>query len=295
MNGFILAYKYKKSGSSEGSGSGSGSVSDLVALGILKKPVSAYENAYISNEEYSKVLIPYNDKSGKILLNNGCIEFEVVGVNHHKDANNADTPTITLMAKNVLRNAAFDAGEPSNTENPDRVQYGNNRWKCSNIRQWLNSSGEAGKWWTANYENNKYDAAPTSDKVSGADGAYANAPGFLAGFSNDVLQHFTVITNITAVPDADGGNSETTEDKVFLPSWTEMGFGDNNGIIEGTALSKFTDNNSRKKNNNYWMRSPFPSASVPVSCVNTNGSGDDLYPVYNTEVRYRTYYSTSLI
>lgn len=223
--------------------------SDLVALGILTKPIAEFSNS----DKGTTVLIPYNDESGKILLNNGCIEFEVAGVNHHKDTNNADTPTITLMTKNIIRKAAFDAKEPNNpledlTWQGERMRasYGNNRWSVSNIRQWLNSSGEAGKWFTKQHD---YDEPPTSDYVEDSSGAYANDPGFLAGFSANVLQHFTEITNTTVLCTADGGGSETTVDKVFLPSYTEMGFGDYNGIAEGALL--FTLEESLGKSNNF--------------------------------------------
>ena len=108
MNGFILCYKYKKSGSSEGSGSSSGS--DLVELGILTKQISEFTNSDIG----TTVLIPYTDSTGKILLNEGKIEFEVVGVNHH--TSDVHPQTITLMTKNIIRQAAFDAKEPSNPD-----------------------------------------------------------------------------------------------------------------------------------------------------------------------------------
>jgi hypothetical protein len=132
--------------------------SDLVALGILPKQVSEYTDADIG----SIISIPYNDESGKILLNNGCIEFEVVGVNHHKDINDETKPTITLMTKNIIRHVAFDAKEPSN---PDfgRASYGNNLWLDSNIRQWLNSEDEAGKWFI---KQHKYDAEPNTSNVA---------------------------------------------------------------------------------------------------------------------------------
>ena len=113
-------------------------ISDLVALGILPKPVSEYTDADIG----STILIPYTDSSGKILLNNGCIEFEIVGVNHHKDINDESKPTITLMTKNVLRPAVFDGKETNNPQR-NRQYYGNNRWLVSNIRQWLNSNDVA--------------------------------------------------------------------------------------------------------------------------------------------------------
>ena len=55
------------------------SESDLVELGILPKQVSEFTTADIG----TIISIPYTDPTGKILLNDGNIEFEVVGVNHH--------------------------------------------------------------------------------------------------------------------------------------------------------------------------------------------------------------------
>ena len=262
MNGFILCYKYKKSGSSEGSGSSSGS--DLVELGILSKPISEFSDSDIGTE----VSIPYTDASGVI---RGPIVFEVVGVNDHTTSEHPQT--ITLMTKNIIRKAAFDAAEPNNT-NSQRKNGGNNRWSVSNIRQWLNSDGAAGSWWSAQHE---YDEAPTSGNVSDAAGAYADAPGFLAGFSADVLQHFTDITNTTNLNNVDGGGTETTVDKVFLPSFTEMGL----ATGEGSHLSiRYPDANSRIKSGAdgiYWMRSHYVVMNPHnVGYINPEGN----YPNY---------------
>ena len=105
MNSFIMAHKRKKSESSGGSGS---LVPDLVTLGILTKPIAEFSNSDIG----TTVLIPYTDPTRKILLNNGKIEFEVVGVNHHTTTEYQKT--ITLMTKNIIRYAAFDVMEPTN-------------------------------------------------------------------------------------------------------------------------------------------------------------------------------------
>ena len=178
------------------------SVSDLVELGILTKPISEFSNSDIGTE----VSIPYSNEGSGI---SGPIVFEVVGVNHHTTSEHQKT--ITLMTKHIIRKASFDVPEPNNT-NSYRKSGGNNRWSVSNIRQWLNSDGAAGSWWSAQHE---YDAAPT----------YASEPGFLAGFSANVLQHFTDITNTTFLHSVDRVGSETSEttvDKVFLPSYTEM-------------------------------------------------------------------------
>lgn len=238
--------------------------SDLVSLGILPKQISEFSDSDIG----TTVFIPYTDPTGKILLNDGRIEFEVVGVNHH--TSDEHPTTITLMTKNVLRKAAFDAKEPNNP-NSNRKNYGNNRWSVSNIRQWLNSSGAAGSWWTAQHE---YDAAPIPDNVSRADGAYAVDPGFLAGFSENILQHFTDITNITSKPPPDGGGSEYTVDKVFLPSLTEMGFNNNNSTAEGSKLS---GTYTKTKNGSYWMRS-FSLASLFQTSIVDNGSSNYYSP-----------------
>ena len=235
---------------------------DLVKLGILKKQISEFTNSDIGTE----VTIPYSNKGSGI---SGSIVFEVVGVNHHTTTEYQKT--ITLMTKNIIRKAAFDAKEPSNPDS-NRKNNGNNRWSVSNIRQWLNSSGAAGSWWTAQHD---YDAPPIAANVYDAAGAYADAPGFLAGFSANVLQHFTDITNTTVLYKDDGGGSETTVDKVFLPSNTEMGLGNNS---EGSHLSvRYPDNNSRIKqlngsNDIYYTRSPYDvmKASL-VLCVLQSG------------------------
>ena len=210
------------------------SVSGLVSLGILKKPISEFSNSDIGTE----VSIPYSNEGSGI---SGPIVFEVVGVNHHTTSEHQKT--ITLMTKNIIRKAAFDAAEPNNT-NSQRKNGGNNRWSVSNIRQWLNSAGATGSWFITQHE---YDAAPT----------YASEPGFLAGFSANVLQHFTDITNTTNLNKVDGDGTETTVDKVFLPSYTEMGL----TTGEGSHLSiRYPDANSRIKSGAdgiYWMRSPY--------------------------------------
>lgn len=252
MGKFILTFKRKGAVTPD-----QPSGSDLVELGILPKQISEFTNSDIG----TTVLIPYTDPTGKILLNNGNIEFEVVGVDHHKDTTNVDTPTITLMTKNIIRYAAFDAKEPLDVSTDGgRRQYGNNRWKYSNIRQWLNSS-KTTNWFTKQHD---YDEAPTADNVGyNSAGAYADDPGFLAGFSPEVFQHFTDITNTTMLCELDRVGSETSEttvDKVFLPSYTEMGYGEKDGVAEGNWLStRYPDKPSRKKEGArkwYWMRTP---------------------------------------
>ena len=86
------------------------------------------------------------------------------------------THSLTLMPHNMFPDCMmFDAPEPNNPDSY-RKTYGNNRYAHSAIRQWLNSSANAGSWWTVQHE---YDAAP--------DYATTKA-GFMNGFDADFLE-----------------------------------------------------------------------------------------------------------
>lgn len=93
-----------------------------------------------------------------------------------------------------------------------RVIYGSGRWSQSAIRQYLNSAADAGAWWSA---QNGWDRPPTQAST---------LRGFLAGFSNDflsILQPTAVVTDLNTV-EGYTETSETTYDKIFLPSRFEM-------------------------------------------------------------------------
>lgn len=265
---------------------------DLVTLGILPKQVSEYTDEDVG----SIISIPYTDESGNI---EGPIEFEVVGVNHHKDINDESKPTITLMTKYLIRHAAFDGKEPNNPES-DIAKYGNSRWAVSNIRQWLNSEGKANEWFTPQYE---YDTAPDISTIINADtteaGSYADEAGFLAGFSAEIKQHFATVRNTTIryadFLDSTSQYTEETEDKIFLLSGTEMGLNSNldKNKLEGNTLSKkfksATDISSRFKSfksgefGHYWTRSQMILHASWVYTVfvqsetSINGSGQHAY------------------
>jgi hypothetical protein len=176
------------------------------------------------------------------------------------------------MTKNIIRKATFDGNESGNPDY-NRASCGNNRWTVSNIRQWLNSSKSANSWFTPQHE---YDAPPDIVNVNDNEAAaYANDPGFLRGFSADILQHFTDITNITTLPIIDGGDLETTTDKVFLASYTEMFDYDNNNVAEGIFLNiRYQDEMSTSKSGAdglYWMRSP--ESDIPCAGMMVNEYG----------------------
>ena len=89
---------------------------------------------------------------------------------------------------------------------PSRVVYGYNRWSQSAIRQWLNSDGAAGTWWSP---QNGWDRPTT-----------VNQRGFLAGCTADFLAILKP-TEVVTVLNSQEGFAETTEttiDRVFLPA-----------------------------------------------------------------------------
>ena len=156
--------------------------------------------------------------------------------------------------------------------------------------QFLNS--DQANWYSAQHQ---YDAPPNSSNVLNNYNPYDNHKGFLYHWSNEdkaLLKDMTLtLANNTVT---DGGGSYTWTGKVFLPTYTQMGFGNNNNIAEGTQFSKFTDNTSRIKSINkycaennkycidisntegtnwiYLMSSVYPSSSRFVHYVSGGGS-----------------------
>ena len=180
------------------------------------------------------------------------------------------------MTKQIIDLRCFDGKESTNTDS-NRRGYGNNNWQYSNIEQFLNS--DQASWYSAQHQ---YDAPPSSTNVSENYNPYDTHKGFLYHWSNEdkaLLKDMTLtLANNTKT---DGGGSYTWTGKVFLPTHTQMGFGQNNSIAEGTKFSKFTNNTSRIKSINkycaennkwcidrsmaegtnwrYWMSSAVPS------------------------------------
>lgn len=93
-----------------------------------------------------------------------------------------------------------------------RVAYGNNRWLHSPLRQFLNASGSG--W---------YMPATVFDRPP----AYVDYDGFLTGLPADMVAVLQPVAHVTALNYiTDGGTAaqpatDTTYDRVFLPSWGE--------------------------------------------------------------------------
>lgn len=211
------------------------------------------------------------------------IVWRIIDKNHYKDSLNPDIADhVTLLTDQIIDLRCFDAKEPSNSDN-DRRQYGNNRYRFSNIRQWLNKAGY--NWFEPTHSA---DTAPTdSDMTTG----YDDKPGFLSSFTESELAAI-LDTNLKVVRTPfDGGGHEIVTDKVFLLSTTEVGFFNEDGEAEGSAFSIFSDaasricsiteqciNNtklsidpSRASDWGWWLRTPYSSTAYQLWCVRDGG------------------------
>lgn len=159
----------------------------------------------------------------------------------------------------------------------DRVAYGYNSWKESNIRQGLNKKGT-----DLFVPQNEYD-------VKSSDSFYST--GFLAGFSDGYLAHVQKVRNRTArntisVNSAGGGGGyDVTLDQFWLPSMKEVYNSNTNSIPEGSQFAYFRDvanTNALKIQydegttaRNTWLRSPFTSTVRSEYYINTSGGSNN--------------------
>ena len=94
-----------------------------------------------------------------------------------------------------------------------RAAWGNNRYRDSAIRQYLNSAAAAGAWWTPQHN---FDRPPAQ---------LAQKAGFLSGFQEDFLSVLKPVKMQTAANTlSDGGTLDTLYDTFFLPSLEQMYF-----------------------------------------------------------------------
>ena len=211
--------------------------------------------------------------------------------------------SITLHTEKIIDLRCFDAKEPNNPI-VDRQYYGNNRYSVSNIDQWLNKAGSAaGGWYVAQHT---YDQSPNAANVNN-NTPYNTRPGFLYHFSQEERDAILFTPLRVVKPSVDGGGYEDITRKVFLPSATEVGLGDEGGIAEGTAWGFYISNAARRAgltpqafNNTlsdsnpsaigngwyWWLRTPHSSYSEFPWFVNEFG-GLGVHYAYNGYIGVR--------
>ena len=166
-----------------------------------------------------------------------------------------------------------------------RQIYGSNRYRYSITKMWLESaaagaaSGAIASWWK---RQTKFDIPLRS-----------TMPGFLHGLDPEFVECIAKVTKRTALSIADGYGYEDTEELVWLPSMTEMGYGKNNNVQETVVfdgapvdapfeLFDGASNDDRIKTYGgvaryWWLRSPYPSYANYERFVHPSGA---LYSYY---------------
>ena len=166
----------------------------------------------------------------------------------------------------------------------DRARYGNNIWKESNMRQWLNSTGN--DWFK---KQNEYD-------VKSGNTGYSSGwmTGFVPGFLDLVMPVYnkTARNTVSAITGGGGGGYEITLDRFWLLSIKEVFGNNNNNIAEGQQLAYFRDfattNEQRIQYDDggaarhVWLRSPHATLASYESLITTSGAS-------NTNLAYTAY------
>ena len=162
------------------------------------------------------------------------IIWQVVAKNHSAYPSNS----ITLLTDRIIDMRCFDAPEPYSPIS-QMVSNGNNRYILSNINSWLNSSAGARDWYEATHST---DAPPNNTSPYGAETRYYDRPGFLNLFSeserNSILA--TTIKTLQPMYDDAGVGFDDSICKIFLPSTSEVGLGNEVGYAEGVTWAAFS-------------------------------------------------------
>ena len=154
-----------------------------------------------------------------------------------------------------------------------RIRYGSNNWKESALRQMLNSGKAKGTFWTP---QTKYDRPPTWNTT---------VDGFMAGLPADFLDVIGICTHITKTNGIheeanELSSSYETQDRFWLPSYSEVFGGMENNVADGTQYPYYSGGLAadRIKYNNsgaaryWWLRSPNPWDASGVRHVIPDGA-----------------------
>lgn len=184
----------------------------------------------------------------------GDIPFIVIGKDYDRQG------TVTILSKEILELLPFDAMEPTNP-NETRQKYGNNRYRYSNLLQWLNSDEGCRIW---NIKQHEYDNGPYTEYVSY--NPYVTHAGFLCGFSEEFKSQLVEVAKRTLIPSIDDDGCEYVKSKVFLLSRTEVGLGRETKMYQEEVIYEYFDDNNTDEN-----RIAYPSEY----CLNHAGGFDD--------------------
>lgn len=169
--------------------------------------------------------------------------------------------TITLSEGSSGTALGATDGTDENVNEILNVIVGMNNWQQSAIRQMLNSSAEAGTFWTP---QSKWDRPPSWN---------ATQEGFLRGVDDDFLAVLGTVDKRTAIrAEENGVQYADSEELIFLLSRSEVYSGLENDVVENepypyyaqnsdlSAPGTDADSNRIKYRNNvaayWWLRTP---------------------------------------
>ena len=158
-----------------------------------------------------------------------------------------------------------------------RIAYGSNNYKESEVRQFLNSSAEAGEVWS--YQTH-YDSTPTW---------LSNVNGFLKGLDPEVSNMIVDVTvpcasnNIYEAPDSTTvkGEKYTVVDKVYLPSINEI-CGENTEMVQDSTILPYFKNATPEMRIRYYSDTPcryYTRSAVINNACSVGIIGEDGKPI----------------
>ena len=195
---------------------------------------------------------------------------------YDKDGNQVGEPIGVTEGSSGTSLGTTD-GTSTNLNHIHRVRFGSNNYGESAIRQFINSSANAGNVWTP---QTKFDRPPTWA---------SNTAGFMSDIDSDFLAVIGKIRKVTALNTVtDGGGSVTLDDKFFLLSRSEVYGSLENNIDEGSPYPYYSnysdlsaagtgDDSNRIKYKSdtaqmWWLRSPNSARGSDVRNVGMSGS-----------------------
>lgn len=191
--------------------------------------------------------------------------------------------TATLSATEIA--GATDLGNTDGNSSGvnfmHRAIFGSNNYRESALRQWINSEKAANAWWAP---TNDFDRPPS----------YANAAGLLHGMDKDFLDSVAKVkipcktNNTYELPGWTKNAAYTVEDRFFLPSRDEMGYGKEN-VAEGQVFDLYDgasnadkikrDLSAQTTARPWFHRSPHPSNGSNVRYTSTSGAVGSYYAI----------------
>ena len=247
-----------------------------LAAGTYHFTIQNYDATYGGNKTYQFTLTEAVPAGGQIVLD-WPYNQQLLGRSVKTYASATSTTQIeaaVLSEGTGGTDLGTTDGTAENLNHIHRARYGSNNYKESAIRQWINSAAVANAWW-----------APTN--IFDRPASYANLPGLLHGMDSEFLAVVKAVTipcktnNTYELPEWTKDTAYTVEDRFWLASRDEMGFGVER-VAEGSVLSAYNGagNTDRIKYDlsngstarNWWLRSPNPSNAYTARVVYTGGS-----------------------